>query len=1326
MRDYRAGPFVVKDPDRSDIGWELNDAWDDIVELSATYGYNVNFDEVRTQFSIQECSHAFYVTYMPTIAIADDGIASLELDLANLPYDYMESPGSPLLPHTIAGGGLFLPDIDPICGKIRKFDMYVQGHYDWYGPLGEGDPTVDPDELAAISEMDTFIRKAGFCVFECVSASLEQTAHWLTEDPSTVHEGVPVDDFFTIELNWEKHPFLQTMDPIPIQGGAFKVWEDLTNVFKPNVQNILVDAPTDDIGYVFGAVGSGKTYYMGGHKRKELSDRRLVLNAYVYDVVFPKFSRKFEPTRFASGIDQYLTVMVHVIGGATSLENHILETLAPDVEYVDGSLFIPVPSSTFDGYDPVTRELRMTIGDFNPIDYPDGIVAEYQVKINTILEGPFKVLDHSNSYTDPWNADYLFETPGCSDVTASSVLFVEKTANPDTIPLGVPSTVTLTIKVSNSNTDGGLTNVTVTDSLPGGVTYVPGSMSVTKGAAPDAMPLNWTVGDLAPSEEAFCTFDVQVTASVAGPVTLNTGAVANGLSVGTPVTDTSDVVTVEAVDTTPILQMTVTPLSVDVESTNTFQLCIENIGDDADFVQDVDYIDVLLPEGWSLVPGSVVLPVIPAANWTYNYSVLTRRLVFEYPTGDVNWDNGDEFCFGFDLTSSDEAGVDIMHITTTMNGLTDIFSKDIYLNVIRTCGVSMVSDDFGDTTVDSTICYPHTITNDGNGTDIFNLTYTNTYGWTVNFYEDADSSGTYTIGDVLLTDTDSDSNPDTGQLKGGDSIDIVVCVIVPDTASVGNVDSLIITATSSCDTAKTGVVTDTTTIVPEPTATPTPMPPTNTPSATPYLSPTPTATDTSTPAPLPYSNDFESGFKGWVSDGLWHIVNDSTHSCFRTPVPASMSHSPVTSWYYGKDATCNYNTGIANTGDLISPPIDLTEGATMSFWSWEQTDGLLTTDFRKVYITTNYGVDWILLYESTDNSADWYQVPLDLAPYVGSVVQFKFEFDSVDALLNGYRGWYMDDISVDPYTPTPTPYISPTPTATPDCDDVYTLPFYTDFEGDTKCWSTSGLWHLVSDTTHPCFLSPAPPAGSYSPENSWYYGLDPQCDYDTGFQTTGELVSPKIMLSSDGVIRFMSWEETENFSGFDVREVLITDNDGIDWYSIAVSENNAAEWYEWIVPVDDYTGSVVRIKFRFDSIDEVTNQFPGWYLDDFGIEAFTPTPTPTVPTTPTATSTPASDTPTPTKTTAADTPTPTATIGKDTPTPTATIGKDTPTPTATIGKDTPTPTATLDFTPTPDKTTPPVIPIVQPFSAGFLFIVTILSLFVGWKSLFAMRRIEKN
>ncbi|QWV97167.1 putative Ig domain-containing protein [Geomonas nitrogeniifigens] len=154
-----------------------------------------------------------------------------------------------------------------------------------------------------------------------------------------------------------------------------------------------------------------------------------------------------------------------------------------------------------------------------------------------------------------------------------------------------------------------------------------------------------------------------------------------------------------------------------------------------------------------------------------------------------------------------------------------------------------------------------------------------------------------------------------------------------------------------------------------------------------------------------FSDDMESGGDKWESaGGLWHLVNGQTST-------NGNSHSGSTSWWYGQESTGNYDVGITS-GALVSKPFTVGTGASLKFWSWEQTEGNTSYDTRKVFLSTDGGATWSLLVQLTDATSSWHQVVTSLAPYAGMTVKLKFEFNSVDGVGNAYRGWYLDDVTV--------------------------------------------------------------------------------------------------------------------------------------------------------------------------------------------------------------------------------------------------------------------------------------------------------------------------
>jgi hypothetical protein len=141
------------------------------------------------------------------------------------------------------------------------------------------------------------------------------------------------------------------------------------------------------------------------------------------------------------------------------------------------------------------------------------------------------------------------------------------------------------------------------------------------------------------------------------------------------------------------------------------------------------------------------------------------------------------------------------------------------------------------------------------------------------------------------------------------------------------------------------------------------------------------------------------------------------------------------------------------------------------------------------------------------------------------------------------------------------------------------------------------------------------PPGYAAGSHAWYYGIDavPR-NYHTGTANSGSLVSPPIDLCDAQQIQlvFSSWHQTEPnpllANEFDVKYVEVSTDGGANWdappaYQIKYPDIPMNAWQEISVPLDAYAGQTIRIRFRFDTIDDQYNDWEGWYVDNIRILA---------------------------------------------------------------------------------------------------------------------------
>ncbi|HVV85584.1 MAG TPA: lamin tail domain-containing protein [Kofleriaceae bacterium] len=172
----------------------------------------------------------------------------------------------------------------------------------------------------------------------------------------------------------------------------------------------------------------------------------------------------------------------------------------------------------------------------------------------------------------------------------------------------------------------------------------------------------------------------------------------------------------------------------------------------------------------------------------------------------------------------------------------------------------------------------------------------------------------------------------------------------------------------------------------------------------------------SLPAPATVFDDgAEHGLGDWKASGLWHVTKRQA------------GHGAASFWY-GQEATGNYDTGARNHGTLLSPVIDLA-GAKKPVLAWtERIDVEGDTDHDTLTVSA-VDVDDPDVSIEVDKPGGWTGTfaprILDLSRLAGHRVQLHFDVDTVDRNRNQGLGWSIDDVRViadqAPGMPAPPP-----------------------------------------------------------------------------------------------------------------------------------------------------------------------------------------------------------------------------------------------------------------------------------------------------------------
>ncbi len=152
---------------------------------------------------------------------------------------------------------------------------------------------------------------------------------------------------------------------------------------------------------------------------------------------------------------------------------------------------------------------------------------------------------------------------------------------------------------------------------------------------------------------------------------------------------------------------------------------------------------------------------------------------------------------------------------------------------------------------------------------------------------------------------------------------------------------------------------------------------------------------------------------------FWHQVDPST-----LPTPGSgrihgNAYGGSNIWWFGRNPSGSYNDGSRVAGSLVTPPVYLSEASTMSrlvFSHWADVEpGNPGHDIMNVSIKNTTDLGWYQLKYWDSNSppaSGWTQENLNISAWLGNYVQVNFTFDSVDADLNDFAGWHIDDLLI--------------------------------------------------------------------------------------------------------------------------------------------------------------------------------------------------------------------------------------------------------------------------------------------------------------------------
>ncbi len=156
--------------------------------------------------------------------------------------------------------------------------------------------------------------------------------------------------------------------------------------------------------------------------------------------------------------------------------------------------------------------------------------------------------------------------------------------------------------------------------------------------------------------------------------------------------------------------------------------------------------------------------------------------------------------------------------------------------------------------------------------------------------------------------------------------------------------------------------------------------------------------------------------------------------------------------------------------------------------------------------------------------------------------------------------------------------------------------FWDDMENGATGWTTenvgegSSQWHQVT-------------FNSFSPNTSWWCGNELTGTYVNGFAVREMIITPEILLPPvESAIYLEFTESYEIEDGYDQGFVDISLDGGYEWIRIRDFIPGSSDgWVTTTFDISQFFGNSVKIRFFFDTGDDIANDFPGWFVDDLRV-----------------------------------------------------------------------------------------------------------------------------
>ncbi|SHG78096.1 immunoglobulin-like domain-containing protein [Winogradskyella jejuensis] len=318
---------------------------------------------------------------------------------------------------------------------------------------------------------------------------------------------------------------------------------------------------------------------------------------------------------------------------------------------------------------------------------------------------------------------------------------------------------------------------------------------------------------------------------------------------------------------------------------------------------------------------------------------------------------------------------------------------------------------------------------------------------------------------------------------------------------------------------------------------------------------------------FPYAEGFEGGIGAWTQSNAddinWTVDANGTPSNNTGPSSAVQGSN-----YIYVEASGN-GTGFPNKRAIItSPCFDLSTVTEANFSFKYHMFGSTNGGSVDLEVTNDEGATWTSLWNQTGNQGNqWLTVNIDLAPYIGSGIQLRFN------RITG--GTWQSDVAIDDISLT-----EGVPT-TPSCSGgVSSFPYAQGFEGSIGDWSQSSAddlnWTVDANGT------PSNGTGPSSAIQGSDYIFVEASGNGTGYPNKRAIItSPCYDLSAQSGATFTFNYHMNGATDMGSIALEASNDNGASWTTLwSETGDKTNAWLSQSVDLSAYAGNSVQLRFN--------------------------------------------------------------------------------------------------------------------------------------------------